>query len=582
MNVNELLINAQKSKSLSKEEISLIEKAYNFAKTSHQGQKRKSGENYFSHSYQTALKIADWQLDSPTIAAALLHDVAEDTSLSIDYIKKEFGEEIAFLVDGVTKIGRIKYHENNHNKVSKTPKRQSEMQAENLRKLVLALSQDIRVILIKLADRLHNMETLSAIAPQKQKRIALETSEIYAPLAYRLGMTNLSGELEDLAFPYLHPREYKWLIENIFEKYEERQKYLEKVKSVIEKTLRDEKINVVKIDFRAKRYSSLYKKLFRYDMNLEQIYDLVALRIIVKTVEDCYAALGIIHQRFPPMPGRIKDYIAMPKPNGYRSLHTTVFCLENRPTEFQIRTENMHQEAENGIAAYWAYSQAKETKKYQKSQTIFADKKELHWINQLKDWQKEIGSEEFVQSLKIDFFKDRIFAITPKGEVIDLPTGSTPVDFAYAIHTTIGDSCVGAKINNKIAPLDYQLQSGDLVEILIQKSKKPSESWLKFAKTSAARKKIKSAVKKGSSKIISRSIHAEFKLIVNDRVGLLKDISSIYSKNRVGIVSISAGPYDANHHLVKIKCEADKEKAGKLILKLKKFKEVKEINYKLV
>ncbi|MEK7549103.1 MAG: TGS domain-containing protein, partial [Patescibacteria group bacterium] len=466
--------------------------------------------------------------------------------------------------------------------ISKTPKRQSEMQAENLRKLVLALSQDIRVILIKLADRLHNMETLSAIAPQKQKRIALETSEIYAPLAYRLGMTNLSGELEDLAFPYLHPTEYKWLVENIFEKYEERQKYLEKVKSVIEKTLKDEKINVVKIDFRAKRYSSLYKKLFRYDMNLEQIYDLVALRIIVKTVEDCYAALGIIHQRFPPMPGRIKDYIAMPKPNGYRSLHTTVFCLENRPTEFQIRTENMHQEAENGIAAYWAYSQAKETKKYQKSQTIFADKKELHWINQLKDWQKEIGSEEFVQSLKIDFFKDRIFAITPKGEVIDLPTGSTPVDFAYAIHTTIGDSCVGAKVNNKIAPLDYQLQSGDLVEILIQKSKKPSESWLKFAKTSAARKKIKLAVKKGSSKIIPRSIHAEFKLIVNDRVGLLKDISSIYSKNRVGIVSISAGPYDANHHLVKIKCEADKEKAEKLILKLKKFKEVKEINYKLV
>ncbi len=582
MNVNELLIKAQKSKSLSEEEVSLIERAYNFAKTSHQGQKRKSGENYFSHSYQAALKIADWQLDSPTIAAALLHDVAEDTSLNIDDIRKDFGEEIAFLVDGVTKIGRIKYYENNHNKISKTPKRQSEMQAENLRKLVLALSQDIRVILIKLADRLHNMETLSAIAPQKQKRIALETSEIYAPLAYRLGMTNLSGELEDLAFPYLHPTEYKWLVENIFEKYEERQKYLEKVKSVIEKTLKDEKINVVKIDFRAKRYSSLYKKLFRYDMNLEQIYDLVALRIIVKTVEDCYAALGIIHQRFPPMPGRIKDYIAMPKPNGYRSLHTTVFCLENRPTEFQIRTENMHQEAENGIAAYWAYSQAKETKKYQKSQTIFADKKELHWINQLKDWQKEIGSEEFVQSLKIDFFKDRIFAITPKGEVIDLPTGSTPVDFAYAIHTTIGDSCVGAKVNNKIAPLDYQLQSGDLVEILIQKSKKPSESWLKFAKTSAARKKIKLAVKKGSSKIIPRSIHAEFKLIVNDRVGLLKDISSIYSKNRVGIVSISAGPYDANHHLVKIKCEADKEKAEKLILKLKKFKEVKEINYKLV
>ena len=588
MNVNELLVNAQKSKSFSKEETSLIERAYHFAKKAHESQKRKSGEFYFNHCFETALKISQWQLDSQTIAAALLHDVAEDTSLNIDDIKKEFGEEIAFLVDGVTKIGRIKYRENNNDKTSKTPRRQSEMQAENLRKLVLALSQDIRVVLIKLADRLHNMETLSALSqtPQKQKRIALETSEIYAPLAYRLGMTNLSGELEDLAFPYLHPTEYKWLVENITEKHEERQKYLEKVKNVIEKTLKDEKIDIVKIDFRAKRYSSLYKKLFRYDMNLEQIYDLVALRIIVKTVEDCYAALGIIHQRFPPMPGRIKDYIAMPKPNGYRSLHTTVFCLENKPTEFQIRTENMHQEAENGIAAYWAYSQAKETKKYQKSQTIFAEKKELRWINQLKDWQKEIGSKEFVQSLKIDFFKDRIFPITPKGEVIDLPIGSTPIDFAYAIHTTVGDSCVSAKVNNKIAPLDYQLQSGDLVEILTQKSKKPSESWLKFAKTSIARKKIKSAVKKGSLKIIQKPLltgrRAEFKLIVNDRVGLLKDISSIYSKNRVSIASINAGPHDVNHHLIKIKCEVDKEKADKLILKLKKFKEVKEINYRFI
>jgi GTP pyrophosphokinase len=465
------------------EAANLIRRAFKFAENAHRGILRKSGEPYFKHSYETALKLAEWRLDDATIAAGLLHDVAEDTKFTIEDIKKEFGEEIAFLVNGVTKLGHLKY-------------RGVKAQAENLRKLILALSQDIRVILIKLADRLHNMKTLNVLPPQKQKRIALETSEIYAPLAYRLGMQNLAGELEDLAFPYLYPTEYQWLMENVKERYEERMEYLEKVKPIVEKTLANANINVIKIDYRAKRYSSLYKKLKRYDMNLEQIYDLVAQRIIVDNIENCYSVLGIIHQLWPPLPGRIKDYIALPKPNGYQSLHTTVFCLDNRPTEFQIRTAKMHEEAENGIAASWLYAQKKGAKEYIDKKAIFADKKELFWVEQLRNWQKEFTDpKEFIDSLKIDFLKDRIFVITPRGEVKDLPADSTPVDFAYQIHSDIGDQCCGAKVNNRIVPLDYKLQSGDVVEILVQKNKKPSESWLTFVKTELARKRIKSQVK---------------------------------------------------------------------------------------
>ena len=565
--VKKLLAEARKNRPLAETEINLIEKSFKFAENAHRGQKRKSGEPYFNHCYETALKTAEWRLDAETVAAALLHDVAEDTSFTLEDIKKEFGEEIAFLVDGVTKISRIKYRES--------------AQAENLRKMILALSEDLRVILIKLADRLHNMKTLSAIPPQKQKRIALETSEIYAPLAYRLGMANLSGELEDLAFSYIHPQEHKWLIENIKEKYDKRQKYLEKVKIAIKDKFKENGILPLKIDARAKRWSSLYKKLFRCDMNLDQIYDLVALRIIVKTIEECYATMGIIHQFWPPLPGKIKDYIALPKPNGYRSLHTTVLCIDNKPTEFQIRTQEMHEEAENGIAAYWAYAESKTGKRYQRGKTIFADKKEAAWIKQLKEWQKEIpNSEEFIHSFKIDFLKDRIFVITPKGEVLDLPAGSTPVDFAYAIHSQIGDQTIGAKINGKIAPLDHQLQSGDLVEIMIQKSKKPSESWLKFIKTASARRKIKSAVHKRSS--IRQIAETEFKIIASDRIGLLKDLSLVISRSHINILRADI-PKTDRLPVLKIRCAvSDKEKIEKLILKLKEVKGVKEINYKLV
>lgn len=463
--------------------IDLMRRAFILAKTAHAGQKRRSGEAYFDHACETAMKLIEWRLDPPTIIAGLLHDVAEDTSFTLERIKSDFGEEIAFLVEGVTKLGLVKY-------------RGVKAQAENLRKMVLALSQDLRVVLIKLADRLHNMKTLSVLPPQKQKRIALETSDIYAPLAYRLGMQNLAGELEDLAFPYLYPEEYKWLVEHVQERYEERVRYLEKVKPILEEALAKNNIKVVAIDYRAKRYSSLYKKLKRYDMNLEQIYDLVAKRIIIETVRDCYAALGVIHQMWPPLPGRIKDYIALPKPNGYQSIHTTVFCLDNKPTEFQIRTLKMHEEAENGIAAHWVYEREKEDSDYLEKKPIFADKKELAWVRQLREWQEAFpDSEDFLDSLKIDFFRDRIFVITPKGKVIDLPAGSTPVDFAYQIHSQIGDECCGAKVNNRIVPLDYELQQGDVVEILVQKSKKPSESWLKSVKTETAKKRIRSVLR---------------------------------------------------------------------------------------
>ncbi|MBI3638402.1 bifunctional (p)ppGpp synthetase/guanosine-3',5'-bis(diphosphate) 3'-pyrophosphohydrolase [Candidatus Wolfebacteria bacterium] len=467
--------------------LNLVKKAFDFSKSAHEGQKRMSGEPYFQHSYKTALKLIEWRLDPQTIIAGLLHDTIEDTPYDLEKIKNEFGEEISFLVEGVTKLGHLKY-------------RGAKARAENLRKMILALSQDLRVVLIKLADRLHNMKTLSAIPPQKQKRIALETYEIYATLAYRLGMQGLAGELQDLSFPYLYPEEYKWLTENVKERYEERVKYLEKVRPILEKALGENGIEIIKIDSRAKRYASLYRKLKRHEMNLDLIYDLVAERIIVKTIEDCYAALGIIHQMWPPLPGRIKDYIALPKPNGYQSLHTTVFCVDNKPTEFQIRTQKMNEEAELGIAAHWVYEEEKENSESGEKKVVFGKKRELGWVKQLREWQKDFpDSEEFIDSLKIDFFKDRIFAVTPKGEVIDLPAESTPIDFAYHVHSEIGDQAAGARVNNKIAPLDYKLSSGDVVEIIIQKNKKPSESWLSFVKSEAARKKIQAYLREKKS-----------------------------------------------------------------------------------
>jgi len=422
----------------------------------------------------------------------------------------------------------------------------------------------------------------------KQKRIALETDEIYAPLAYRLGMQNLSGELRDLAFPYLHPSEYKWLREETGEKYGERRSYLEKIKPAVERALKDHNITPLAIDFRAKRWSSLYQKLLRHDMDIEKIYDLIAIRIIVKTVGDCYAALGAIHGHWPPLPGRIKDYIAMPKPNGYRSIHTTVIGPKEKIVEIQIRTEEMHNEDENGIAAHWLYDQAHSRKEKMSPQKVT---EEVSWVQQLRRWQAKLFGDrgnlnEFADAMKVDFFKDRIFAVTPKGDVIDLPYGATPVDFAYQIHSEIGDSCVGAKINNKIVPLNTRLMSGDLVQIITQKNKKPSEDWLKFVKTANAREHIKVALKQKRSVVSAHQAPkiTEIKITVKPHLGLLKDITAVIARSHIHIKSVEMPSQPGSRFsIIKLQCStADKEKIEKLVLKLKSSKEVKEINYKLI
>jgi GTP pyrophosphokinase len=474
----------------------IVAKAYAFAENAHRGQKRMSGEPYFNHVVATATILHDWHMDDTTVAAGLLHDTVEDTGTPLETIKKEFGDEVSFLVDGVTKIGHAKY-------------RGTEHRAENMRKMVLAISQDLRVVFIKLADRLHNMQTLGALPPQKQKRIALETSEIYAPLAYRMGMYNLSGELEDIAFSYLLPKEYEWLIETTKEQYAERLAYLQSIQPEITALLKKHSIVPIAIDFRAKRYSSLYKKLLKHDMDIANIHDLIAMRIIVRTVPECYAVLGVIHEVWPPVPGRIKDYIAMPKPNSYRSLHTTVVGPMGKIVEFQIRTKAMHEESEHGIAAHWIY---KEHDRKNFPRRLIA--KEIAWVNQLKQWQKRIftsagsgdaNSKKFLKSMKIDFFKDRIFAITPRGEVIDLPTGATPIDFAYSIHSEIGDEATGAKVNDASVPLSHELKSGDMVEIVTQKGKKPSEAWLAFAKTATAQNHIRTALREKNERFKNAS-----------------------------------------------------------------------------
>jgi len=474
----------------------IIEKAYLFTKEAHDGQMRLNGEPRLEHLLQTAYTLAELKSDAASLAAGLLHDVLEYTPIKLIQIKKQFGDEIAFLVEGITYVDKIRYHKKD--KATKD-------QAENIRKILLAMAKDIRVILIKLADRLHNMKTLDALPREKQKRQSLETLEIYAPLAYRLGIGELKGQLEDLAFPYVYPKEHQEIINQVKDKYSQSKRYLEKITPSVKKTLTKKGIRVIEIHSRTKHYYSLYKKLLRYDMDWHRVYDLVALRIIVPDIENCYATLGIIHKNWRPLIGRIKDYIAIPKPNGYQSIHTTVFCQEGKITEFQIRTPQMHQAAEHGIAAHWYYNEQRGFKNYIKK-TIFrerTDKKvrqlieELTWVKQLQEWQKEQFSspQEFINSLKIDFLKDRIFVFTPKGDIIDLPEGATPIDLAYEIHSDVGDQCTGAKIDGKMTALSEQLKNGQVIEIITQKNKKPSRDWLKFVKTSQAKTRIKNYYK---------------------------------------------------------------------------------------
>jgi len=462
--------------------LELIRRAYKFASSVHQGQKRESGEHYINHSLDAAFTLAQMKLDTSSIAAALLHDVVDDTPTTLEDIRKEFDKEIASLVAGVSKLGKIKY-------------RGVERHVENLRKMFLAMAEDVRIIIIKLADRLHNMKTLDALPKRKQKRIASETLEIYAPIAHRLGIGKLKGELEDLAFPYVHPEQHKWLKTQIKDRFQEREAHLKKIKPTIEKKLKEANINYIDIHARAKRYYSLYKKLELYNMDFSKIYDLMASRIIVPTIEDCYTALGVLHKNWKPLPGRIKDYIAVPKASGYQSLHTTVLCIDGKITEFQIRTPQIHWEAEYGIAAHWIHPKKTRTKYYG------IKKAQLEWIKELKNWQKNISKpREFLKSLKIDFFKYRIFILTPKGDVVNLPEGATPIDFAYQIHTELGHRCGGAKADGKIVSLSHPLYNGQIVEILAKKEAKPSQDWLKFVKTNYAKNEIKAWFKQYEEK----------------------------------------------------------------------------------
>ncbi len=455
-----------------KADLKILEKAYKFAEEAHQNQKRKNNQDYFKHPLATAQTLAELKLDLATICAGLLHDIPEETSYSLQEIEKEFGKEIGFLVAGVTKLGKLKY-------------RGLERYAENLRKMFVAIAKDIRIILIKFADRLDNLKTLDALAKEKQFRIAKESLEIYAPIANRLGMGQLRGELEDLSFRYVYPKEYNWVLNLIKSRYEKRKEYIDEIKIEIIKILKEAKIKFLDIHSRVKHFYSLYKKLLSYDKDLDKVYDLVALRIIVSQLEDCYAALGVIHQKWKPLKGRIKDYISQPKPNGYQSLHTTVFGPKGEIFEIQIRTPEMHQKAEFGIASHWYYTESN------KRDALSPIK--ISWIKEIIDWEKEIkDNEEFLEKLKIDLFQNRIFVFTPKGDVLNLPEGATPIDFAYHIHSDLGNQCVGALINDKIASLDTLLKNGDMVKILVDKNRKgPSPNWLNFTKSLNVRAKIR-------------------------------------------------------------------------------------------
>lgn len=453
--------------------LDLIARAYEFARKAHEGQFRESGEPYFTHPVEVAGILTELELDVTSIAAALLHDVVEDTDISLDKIEATFGSEVALLVNGVTKLTKIDF------------KSKEEHQAESLRKMFLAMAKDIRVILIKLADRLHNMRTLKYTAPDKQLRKAEETIEIYAPLAHRLGMSTIKWELEDLSFRYLEPNMYYDLARKVAVSRREREDDIAAaVQAMMDKIKNETEIDA-KISGRPKHLYSIYQKMVRQKKEFSEIYDLTAIRVLVHTMRECYEVLGIVHEIWKPIPGRFKDYIAMPKSNMYQSLHTTVMGPKGDPLEIQIRTWDMHRIAEFGIAAHWRYKEGR-------TETEELDKK-LSWLRQLLEWQKDLqDATEFMEALKIDLFEDEVFVFTPKGDVVSLPRRATPVDFAFAIHTEIGMSCVGGKVNGKMVPLEYKLDNGDIVEVITSKSSPgPSRDWLNFVKTSRARSKIK-------------------------------------------------------------------------------------------
>ncbi|MDO4333511.1 MAG: bifunctional (p)ppGpp synthetase/guanosine-3',5'-bis(diphosphate) 3'-pyrophosphohydrolase [Eubacteriales bacterium] len=466
------------------DDISLIEKAYRIAGEAHKDQVRKSGEPYIIHPLYVAIILADLELDKETIVAGLLHDVVEDTVMTVEEISREFGPDVALLVDGVTKLQHLHLVDNSGNKTEA----QIEMQAENLRKMFMAMAKDIRVIMIKLADRLHNMRTLKHMPHDKQIRIARETMDIYAPIAQRLGISKIKVELDDLSLKYLEPDVYYDLVDKIAMRKSEREKYIAGIVAEVGEHIRKAGIEA-KIDGRVKHFFSIYKKMKNQHKTIDQIYDLFAVRIIVDSIKDCYAALGVIHEMYKPIPGRFKDYIAMPKPNKYQSLHTTLIGSTGQPFEIQIRTYDMHRVAEYGIAAHWKYKEASDGKKVEAQ-----EEEKLSWLRQILEWQREMSdNKEFMNMLKsdLDLFADSVYCFTPTGEVKTLPAGSTPIDFAYNVHTAVGNRMIGARVNGKLVTIDYEIQNGDQVEILTsQNSKGPSRDWLSVVKSTQARNKI--------------------------------------------------------------------------------------------
>jgi guanosine-3',5'-bis(diphosphate) 3'-pyrophosphohydrolase len=452
------------------DDLGIIRKAYDYSQKHHAGQMRASGEPYLVHPLGVALVLAEMKMDPVAIAAGLLHDSVEDTSVTVVDIRKEFGEQVAHIVEGVTKISAIDFAS------------REEQQAENLRKMMLAMVDDIRVVLIKLADRLHNMRTLEHLPPDRQQKIAKETLEIYAPIAHRLGMGKIRGELEDLGFLYVDPIGHQQVQEAVEAKRKAGEAFLTRVEQVLRDKLKEAGITAT-VESRIKRIYSVHKKLVRQRITVDQVYDLFAMRVITQSLQDCYAVLGIIHNVWRPVPGRIKDFIAMPRPNFYQSLHTSVITDEGTPFEVQIRTEEMHKMAEEGIAAHW---------KYKDGPVSAQDEQRLAWLRQVVEWQRDVSDpNEFLSTLKIDLYPEEVYTFTPKGKVVVLPRDSTPIDFAYSIHTEVGHSCVGAKVNGRMVPLRHKLHSGDIVEILTQAGHKPSRDWLAVVKSSRSRNKIK-------------------------------------------------------------------------------------------
>ena len=459
------------------DDITLVEKAFRVADEAHRNQKRKSGEPYIIHPLCVAIILADLELDKETIAAGLLHDVVEDTIMTLDELRKEFGEEVALLVDGVTKLGQLSYSAD-----------KLEMQAENLRKMFLAMAKDIRVILIKLADRLHNMRTLQYMKPEKQKEKARETLDIYSPIAQRLGISKVKVELDDLSLKYLEPDVYYDLVEKVALKRSERQAFVNGIVKDVSAKMKEAGIKA-EVYGRAKHFFSIYKKMVNQNKTIDQIYDLFAVRIIVDTVPDCYAALGIIHEMYKPVPGRFKDYIAMPKENMYQSLHTTLIAPNGSPFEIQIRTVEMHRVAEYGIAAHWKYKEASDGRKTSPQQ----EEEKMNWLRQILEWQQESDNKEFLSLLKSDLnlFNENVYCFTPAGDVKTLSNGSTPIDFAYSIHSAVGNRMVGARVNGKLVTIDYVIQNGDRIEIITSaNSKGPSRDWLSIVKSTQAKNKI--------------------------------------------------------------------------------------------